>query len=633
MILHTSLLVVALLAACLPALLAEPARYTFPKDESVLDAKRDFGAKGDGKTDDTEALQRALNAGCGTDKAHRSKSNALFLPNGTYRVTQTLVVKTALGPWLYGESRDGVVIKLDDGVTGVTSVLRTHPRDEGNSSADWFMRNLRHFTIDVGNNPETDGIRWHATNSGILKDVRIIGRGKRGIHSGFMEQGGPNLVQDVVIEGFETGIHSQWMWSQTLSRITIKNCRAVGLSVSANVVAAESIVVENTPLALMNDLPKDWGHWSGVVALVGGRFSGGDAKSAAIINKGKLYARGVQTTGFARAVESGGSGGKADGMDITEFSSSKVHKLYDDAPSASLNLPIEREPEVPWENDPAKWVCANDFGAAPGDGRDDSDAVQKAMDTAAAKGATVVCFRGCGGGDPNGYSLTRPIRVPAPVRMVLGLGWARLLHDKNKEAGFIVDDASAPFVKFQNIDAFGGGPIRITNASAKNTLLVESCGVHVVGAGGGDIFITDAPATLDLQKPGQKCWARQLNPEGTSDDGLVKNNGGVLWCLGVKHEGKGVRFATRNGGKTEVLGLFNYGGTKEENDPRPSFDIADASFSVAALREIAFDSHTALNKVSEKRGEETRVLDKHKPDMGGWIGWSLFSAALPEAKR
>ena len=354
---------------------AAPAHYSFPADPSVLDARRDFGAKGDGKTDDTEALQHALDASCGSDKEHRGKSNALFLPNGIYRVTKSLVVKTALGPWLYGESREGVVIKLDDGVKGVTSVLRTHPREEGNSSADWFMRNLRHFTIDAGDNPETDGIRWHATNSGILQDVRIIGRGKRGIHSGFIEQGGPNLVQDVVIEGFETGIFSQWMWSQTLSRVTIKNCRKQGLFVAANVVAAEDLAVENSPLAVMVDEPNGWSHWSGVVAIAGGRFSGGDGKSAAIVNKGKLYARGVKTSGFAQAIE---SGGKADGMDIAEFSSSKVRKLFDDAPDASLNLPIRREPEVPWENDPAKWLCADDYDATSNDGKDDSDAIQNA---------------------------------------------------------------------------------------------------------------------------------------------------------------------------------------------------------------------------------------------------------------
>lgn len=92
----------------------------------------------------------------------------------------------------------------------------------------------------------------------------------------------------------------------------------------------------------------------------------------------------------------------------------------------------------------------------------------------------------------------------------------------------------------------------------------------------------------------------------------------------MKHEGKGVRFSTRNGGRTEVLGLFDYQGS-DEKDARPLFDIADASFSVAAVREIAFSQVTALNKVREKRGDETRLLDKNQEGAGGWIGWSLFS--------
>ncbi len=143
-------------------------RIVFPDDECVIDVKRDFGARGDGTTDDTAALQAALDAGSGGEvKQHK----IVYLPNGIYRIRDTLVVNrekggSGLGPWLYGESRDGVIIRLDDGVEGVNSVLRTHPKDEGKTSANWFMRTVRNLTIDAGDNPETDGVRWFASNTG-----------------------------------------------------------------------------------------------------------------------------------------------------------------------------------------------------------------------------------------------------------------------------------------------------------------------------------------------------------------------------------------------------------------------------------------------------------------------------------
>jgi hypothetical protein len=146
-------------------------RYVFPNDPSVLDPKRDFGAKGDGVTDDTSALQAGIEAS--SNRGPGGGTKILFLPNGSYRVSSTLVVKAAVGPWVYGESRDGVVIRLPDGVpTNVTAVLRTHPSDTKATSADFFMRNFRNLTIDVGNNPHADGVRWYGNNSSILKDLR-----------------------------------------------------------------------------------------------------------------------------------------------------------------------------------------------------------------------------------------------------------------------------------------------------------------------------------------------------------------------------------------------------------------------------------------------------------------------------
>lgn len=593
----------------------------FPRDPSILNAKTDFGARGDGITDDTEALQAALDAGCGVSRA---RTAVLYIPDGVYKVSRTLVVQSALGPWLYGQSRDGVVIRLADGAKECTAVLRTHPNDGGSTSADWFMRNLRNFTIDVGRNPNTDGIRWFATNSGILQNIRVVGSGRIGINAGFMGQSGPNLIQDAVVEGFETGILSQWIWGETMSGITIRNCRSTGIVVNANCVAIEDLTVENTHTALVVDMPNDWYWWGGVAAVIGANLRGRDATKPAILNRGSLYARDVKAVGFSRAIESSSPNGSVSGPIVSEYSSHPARSAFETTAS-SLRLAIKREPRLPPDPNTNNWVCANDFGAAAGDNRDDTQALQAAVDAAARAKKTTVYLRGVGGPDPNWYTLDGEVTLHGSVRHIIGLGFARIL--RGKIGRFVVTDASARMVKFQHLDSFGGPPVILENRSSKSTMVVESCGVKIVGDGAGDIFVTDCPADVEMKRFGQKLWARQLNPEGDSDDGLVRNRGADLWLLGVKHEGRGVRISTSAGGKTELFGMFNYHSGMPEKDPRPIFDVDNARMSAMAVREITFGTHTYTVKLREKRGSEVRTLGA-APGEHGWIGWALLSAGV-----
>ena len=598
-------------------------RILFPNDpEAVIDLKRDLGAKGDGIHDDTEALQRGIDL---SRRGGKNRTKVLYIPKGVYRVTRTLIVnsptdRSGIGPWIYGESRDGVVIKLDDGVN-VGAVLQTHPRDKDPGSADWFMRTVYNLTIDVGNNPNTDGIRFFSNNTGIIKNVRIRGRGRIGINS-FMQLNGPNLIQDVVVEGFEVGIRSEWMWGQTLSRVTIRNCRRVGLEVEGNAVAVENLVVENTPLAVHIKLPKDWFWWAGVVAIVGGRFVNGDPNGPAILNEGVLYARDITVSGFKMAIRSETPGGDAVGRRVSEYVSHEVKRLFDEAPLRAIGLPIKQEPVVPWETNPRNWVCANDFGAIPGDNKDDTEALQKAIDFAASQRKTVVYLRGIGGPDPNWYTLNGEVRVRGTVRHIIGLGFGRIITDKSGK--FIVDDRSAHVVKFENIQAFGGRPPVVENRSKNRTVVLENCDLKVLGTGKGDIFVTNCPSDVEIRSKGQSLWARQLNPEGDSDTGLVINSGGNLWILGMKSEGRGVRIRTDNGGRTEVFGVFMYGSGTPPGDNRPLFDIDNAQMCVMGIREIAFNAPTYNVKVRERRGNETREF-RLKPSEHGWIGWSLYS--------
>jgi len=73
---------------------------------------RDFGAIGDGVTDDTEAINRALfQLYC--REINPQIRRALFFPAGVYRVTETVLIPTFAR--LYGEGANSSVIVLDSG--------------------------------------------------------------------------------------------------------------------------------------------------------------------------------------------------------------------------------------------------------------------------------------------------------------------------------------------------------------------------------------------------------------------------------------------------------------------------------------------------------------------------------------
>src|ERR1700754_1340814 len=65
---------------------------------SWLDAKKNFGAKGDGKADDTKALQAGLDAAA-TDPNH----SVLYLPAGIYKISGTLNIDNRINMSLIGE--------------------------------------------------------------------------------------------------------------------------------------------------------------------------------------------------------------------------------------------------------------------------------------------------------------------------------------------------------------------------------------------------------------------------------------------------------------------------------------------------------------------------------------------------
>ena len=101
-----------------------------------INAKRDFGAVGDGIADDTAALQNALN-----ELRPYTNRAVLFIPAGTYRITQTLnVIRT-----MDSESKDIMIIGEDPASTTLSWDGPTN--DVMIAYAAWFAKMSR-LTFD-----------------------------------------------------------------------------------------------------------------------------------------------------------------------------------------------------------------------------------------------------------------------------------------------------------------------------------------------------------------------------------------------------------------------------------------------------------------------------------------------------
>ena len=108
----------AVVLFAMPALSSESDEFVGPFP-SWRDAQRDYGARGDGRADDTAALQRALD-----ELIKHTNSCVLYLPAGTYRITQTLkTVRKAhtdcQGVAVVGEDPSRTVLRWD-GTNGGT---------------------------------------------------------------------------------------------------------------------------------------------------------------------------------------------------------------------------------------------------------------------------------------------------------------------------------------------------------------------------------------------------------------------------------------------------------------------------------------------------------------------------------
>lgn len=140
----------------LDALPPLPARDipALPPQDAWFDVTQ-AGAVGDGATDDTAALQRAI-------ATHR----VVYLPSGVYRVRDTL--KLRRDSVLVGLHCRSTLIQLEDGTPGFDDIDAPRAVIETAPGGDTTFTGLG---VDAGRNPGAVAIRWRAGEPSYLADV------------------------------------------------------------------------------------------------------------------------------------------------------------------------------------------------------------------------------------------------------------------------------------------------------------------------------------------------------------------------------------------------------------------------------------------------------------------------------
>ena len=589
--------------------------YGFPADAGVVDVTQPpYRAQGDGVTDDTAAIQRALDD-------HPNQGAIIYLPNGVYLVSDTLRWPHGKGGGaeekrtvLHGQSRAATVLQLRDACPGFEDPRHPQPVIwTGEAPAQRFGNEVQHLTVDTGaNNPGACGIQFIANNQGGMYDVTIVsgdGQGVAGLDLGYTDEQGPCLIKNVRVQGFDIGVHTaRGVASETLEHITVEHQNRFGFRNDGQPCTVRGLKSTNAVPAFVAA--------GGLSVLLDAELTGigGASELPAVVCDAGLMARNLRTSGYRTVIEDRRGGVCSPPLaelprTVDQFLSKPAVSLFGSS-TQGLRLPIRETPELPW-GDPATWVAPQKFGAQADDDGDDSGALQAAIDS----GATTVYL-------PRGrYAIGKTILIRGRVQRILGCrAWLTVvapLQDQAQPVFRLADESAAARPEIIELDGlqtnFASGPFVFLENTSRRTLVMRRLMINFQGArayegsGAGHVFIDDVVGR-SFRFQGQTVWARQFNVEG---DGLhVANDGGTLWILGYKTEGGGTLLATTGGGRTEVLGGFSY--TVGQSLPDPMFVVKDARASFT-FGEVCFTDKPFQTIVAETRDGQTKTLARDDP--------------------
>lgn len=594
---HTTRLLTIFCAVLATCSSAWSAHYVFPEDASIVNVKS-LGAVGDGVTDDTNAIRKAVKAGI--EHGRYATPAFVYFPKGTYLVTGPLESKVAEHGWsggwragmlLVGEDMEKSVIRLKDNcpgydnpekpkwvvASGSESNKKTNPGDKplsgGGNRA--FRHSVINLTVNTGTgNPGATGIDYVASNRGTIEDVIIKSEDGAGYCGLRLERNwpGPAMVKRLKIDGFDYGMRvGHYQYSMTFEGVKFRNQKKAAVLNQHNCLFFRKVLSLNDVPFLVNT--GSHGHAVLLDSTLKSNTPGGTAMELA----GEIFMRNVTVENFDVIVAKRNKKGttpqlKADTPASTtvEEWSSEVAMLFP-SPKKSLNLPIKETPEF-HTNDLAQWISVKQFenlairGAVKDKDGNETEAVidwAPAIQAAIDSGKPVVYF-------PNGgYSVQQTVVVRGAAKKIMGFqsslvmkgsgGSTLVAHGDAKDkmshpALLRFEGGSSPFVVVEHMRL--GGILEHASKQAVALRHADLSGYRNTPEGSGDMFTEDTIGGPWYVHHPQHFYARQLNCE-FGDKPLVENFGATMWIFGYKTEGQMTCLYTKNG-TTELLGAMFY---------------------------------------------------------------------------